>query len=344
MKYYSITNNEGEKIAANLIQECNNCLTTCNTPGKVIEKCPKYGTLRRQGIINNKKSSTFLCCDETKTTKLFRNKLEGLSYAYNDLQIPKEKYDTDAKINEQLRVNRLVHNLTSINAHNIQEIYDLVPQEILTSNYQTQLDFIQKEIRRDVRKASLMFLRIAKHNIHMKSEFSIYRKLDRSDAEIEFKNHPIQKVLMNVLHTFFVDFTNNNIFVEVDNYYGDVRIDYETIQVAIYHLIENASKYTKPETNILIQFKDYDDEVEVSFMMTSLFVEHDEVEKIFEEGYSGKAARQSKQSGDGIGMWRINQMLNINKGSVKFINGRNKFFSNGVTYGENQIILKFKRA
>ena len=31
-------------------------------------------------------------------------------------QIPKEKYELDAKVNEQLRVNRLVHNLTSINA------------------------------------------------------------------------------------------------------------------------------------------------------------------------------------------------------------------------------------
>lgn len=344
MKHYSITSNLGEEIAVNLAIECNTCFKECISVGKLIPVCPKYGMERRQGKITNNKGTTFLCCDETKTTKLFRNKLEGLSYAYYDLQIPKLKYESDTKISEQLKVNRLVHNLTSINAHNIQEIYDLVPQEILTSNYDTQLEFIQKEIKRDSKKAALMFLRIAKHNIHMKSEFSIYRKLDRSDSDLEFRNHPIQKVLMNVLHTFFVDFTNNGIFVEVENYYEKVRIDYETIQVALYHLIENASKYTKPNTNILIQFKEDASHVKVIFTMTSLFIEDDEVEKVFIEGYSGKAAKQSKQNGDGIGMWRIEQMMKLNKGVIELINGKNRLLSEGLTYGENQIILKFVKA
>lgn len=344
MKHFSIVSKGGEPISINLAAECKKCMAECNSPGKLIEKCPKYGDSRRQGLISNNKGTTFLCCDETKTTKLFRDKLAGLSYAYYDLQIPKEKFEDEAKVNEQLRVNRLVHNLTSINAHNIQEIYDLVPQDILSANYQTQLDFIQKEIKKDVRKASLMFLRIAKHNIHMKSEFSIYRKLDRSDAELDLRRHPIQKVLLNVLHTFFVDFTNNGIFVEVGNYYGRVLVDYETIQVALYHLIENASKYTKPDTNILIQFNETDSATTITVTMTSLFVEEDEVEKIFIEGYSGKHAKQLGLHGDGIGMWRISQMMTLNKGSVKFINGTNRFISGGHVYGENQIILSFVKA
>ncbi len=344
MKHYSIISKEGEPVSINLVEECKKCIAECISPGKLIEKCPKYGDKRRFGLIQNNRGTTFLCCNETKTTKLFRDKLEGLSYAYYDLQMPKEKYAEDAKINEQLRVNRLVHNLTSINAHNIQEIYDLVPQEILSANYQTQLDFIQKEIRKDIRKASLMFLRIAKHNIHMKSEFSIYRKLDRSDAELDFRSHPIQKVLMNVLHTFFVDFTNNGIFVEVENYYGKVLIDYETIQVALYHLIENASKYAKPETNILIQFGEKGSNVTITITMTSLFVEEEETEKIFIEGYSGKNAQELGLNGDGIGMWRINQMMLLNKGSIKFNSGTTRIISEGIVYGENQIILNFLKA
>ncbi len=341
MKHYSIINKTGEAIAVNLADECCLCIKNCSSPGKVIEVCPKYGMKRRQGMIENTRGTTFLCCDETKTTKLFRNKLEGLSYAYFDLQIPKTKIELDAKTNEQQRVNRLVHNLTSINAHNIQEIYDLVPQEMLASNYQTQVDFIQTEIKRDIRKAALMFLRIAKHNIHMKSEFSIYRKLDRSDAVIELRSHQIQKVILNVLHSFFVDFTNKRIFVDVESYLGKVNIDYETIQVALYHLIENASKYAKNDTVILIEFQDYALTVDVVFTMTSLFIEEAEIEKIFIEGYSGKAAKQSHLSGDGIGMWRINQMMKLNKGYAKIINGKAKNYFNGLPYGQNEIILNF---
>src|SRR5690606_7546311 len=120
-----------------------------------------------------------------------------------------------------------------INAHNIQEIYDLVPQEILANNWRTQLDFIKKEIEKDSEKAAMMFLRIAKHNVHMKSEFSIYRKIEREDnVELELREYPLRNILLNVLHTFFSDFTRREIYVEVSDFFQKVKVDYETIQVA----------------------------------------------------------------------------------------------------------------
>lgn len=342
MKHFYINSNIGDEVAGNLGVECISCYAACSSPGKVINPCPKYGDQRRQGVIGNNKSITFLCCDETKTTKLFRDKLESLSYAYSDLLLPKEEFVKEAKITEQLKVNRLVHNLTSINAHNIQEIYDLVPQELLASNYQKQIDYIQKEIRKDVRKAALMFLRIAKHNIHMKSEFSIYKKLDREDAVLEFRNHSIQKVILNILHTFFSDFSDLNIYVVVGDYFKKVLIDYESIQVALYHLIENATKYAMPNNEISIQFSENEDMVSVSFKMKSLYIENDEVLKIFDEGYSGKIAKEFNLHGDGIGMWRIAQMMKLNNGNVTLVNGLEKFRVGDKTYADNEIILSFK--
>src|SRR5699024_6844920 len=96
--------------------------------GKVVD-CPLYYTKRRNGKIHNNNGVTFLCCANTKTTKLFKEKLGALAYAYYDLKIPIESINTNIKIKEQRRVNRLVHNLTTINGKTIQEIYDLVPQE-----------------------------------------------------------------------------------------------------------------------------------------------------------------------------------------------------------------------
>src|SRR5688500_10957181 len=144
--------------------ECQVCYTTCNTPGNMVQKCPKYGDTRRQGKVKNNISSTFLCCNKTKTTKLFKEKLQALSYAFKDLIIPKKEIEEGIRKVEQQKVNRLVHNLTSINAHNIQGIYDLVPQEILASNWKNQLEYIEKEIKKSTKKAAMMFLRMAKHN------------------------------------------------------------------------------------------------------------------------------------------------------------------------------------
>ncbi len=341
-KHYSIISSSGETIAINLTTECKTCYSKCNSAGQLINECPKYGGQRRQGKLTNSRGTIFLC-DQTKTTKLFRDKLEGLSYAYHDLVIPKVKIETETKLVEQQRVNRLVHNLTSINAHNIQELYDLVPQDILSTNYQKQLDYIQKEIKRDPKKAALMFIRIAKHNIHMKSEFSIYKKLDRNDAVLDFSGHPIKKVILNILHTFFVDFTNNDIYVHVAEYNGRVRIDYESIQVALYHLIENASKYTMPNSNINITFTENGKDVNVSFKMKSLHIDSDEKEKIFIEGYSGKAAFNCNLNGDGIGMWQINQMVKLNNGTVTVNCGQEVMKFNGIPYSDNEIILTLNK-
>jgi hypothetical protein len=343
MKHFSIIANDGEIISDNLADECKQCFVNCNSKGNTINICPKYGGNRKQGKIINNRGTTFLCCNETKTTKLFKDKLEGLSYAYYDLVIPKSKYEIEAKQIEQQRVNRLIHNLTSLNAHNIQEIDDFIPQELLTTNYQKLLVYIQAEIKKDSKNAALMFLRIAKHNIHMKTEFSIYKKLDRLDATFEFSLNPIRKVILNVLHTFFADFTNKNIYVYVSEFNGRVKIDYESIQVALYHLIENASKYTMTDTRIEIDFVDKNQEVDVTFKMKSLYIDNEEIEKIFIEGYSGKVAKECKLNGDGIGMWQINRMMKLNNGAVKFNNGQEIEVVKDKKFAENIITLTFKK-
>lgn len=336
MNHFKITDKLESSISDNLQTDCLNCYNSCDTKGALIDNCPIYKNKRRQGKISNLKGVTFLCCEKTKTTKLFKEKLEALSYAYYDLVIPREQIISEVKKAEQKKVNRLVHNLTSINAHNIQEIYNLIPQELLSSNWRNQIEHIQKELVNDKHKASMMFLRIAKHNIHMKSEFSIYRKLDRDDkADLVFTAYPFRVVLLNVLHTFFGDFTSKNIYVQVSDYYGKIYIDYETIQVALYHLLENSAKYSKPDTNILIEFKESDKTVVMSIEMTSLHIPENERERILLEGVSGLTAKKIGKQGDGIGMWRIKQMIDLNDGKFEINCGDEIENFRGIPFSKN---------
>jgi signal transduction histidine kinase len=342
MKIFSIRDEFNNVISENLNEKCIDCFNSCNTNGLTIE-CKLNNEKKRQGKIVTKKGTTFLC-DFTKTTKLFRDKLEGLSYAFQDLILPKKQIEDDLRKIEQQKVNRLVHNLTSINAHNIQEIYDLVPQDILSSNWKTQSEYIKKEISRHPDKAAMMFLRIAKHNIHMKSEFSIYRKLDRTDkVSLDIKKWSIRNVLLNVLHTFFADFTNNGVYVQVVDLFLKIPFDYETIQVAFYHLIENASKYTKPNSTINIRFSESPTDLILSMEMISLYIDPSERRKIFSEGFSGKLAKSKGLSGDGIGMWRIKQMMELNGGEIDLICGDKIQHYNKTEYAENIFDLKFKK-
>jgi hypothetical protein len=344
MNHFKISDKKENVISQNLESDCLNCYSNCDSSGKLFINCPIYNKNRRQGKIKNNKGTTFLCCGTTKTTKLFKGKLEALSYAYYDLIIPREQIISEIKQSEQKKVNRLVHNLTSINAHNIQEIYDLIPQEVLASNWRTQVEFIEKELVSKSSKASMMFLRIAKHNIHMKSEFSIYRKLDRNDnADLEFKDYPFKIVLLNVLHTFFGDFTSKNIYVKVSEYYMKVFIDYETIQVALYHLIENSSKYAKTDSTIVIDFKTEGKQSVMTIDMISLYVPINEREKIFLEGVSGTTAGKLGKSGDGIGLWRIKQMIELNKGQFAINFGDEIENYRGIDFARNIFIIKLQK-
>ena len=343
MKHFSILSSNNDNVSSNLTSKCEKCFLECKSIGKLVEACPEYNDKRRFGKVINNNGTTFLCCDQTKTTKLFREKLEGLSYAYHDLKLPKDELINSVKTTAQKRVNRLVHNLTSINAHNIQEIYDLVPQSILTSDVNKQLDKIKKEIVANPQNAALMFLRIAKHNIHMKSEFSIYKKLERAEPTLDKRKHSIHKVLMNVLHTFFVDFSDKDVYVEVGECRSNIVCDYEVVQVAFYHIIENSAKYVQPKSKIEIEFKDSEKFVEVSIKMHSLYIQEDEMGKIFDEGYSGVEAKRSQKAGEGIGLWRVKQMLELNCSTIEIKAGKDFEKIMGFRFSNNEIIIKLMK-
>jgi len=237
----------------------------------------------------------------------------------------------------------LVHNLTTINGKTIQEVYDLVPQEVLTSDFNSQISKITKIIDENPRETALMFLRLAKHNIHMKSEFSIYKKLDRVNPTLEKRKHPIHKVLMNVLHSFFVDFSDKDVYVNVGECRSSVNCDYETLQVALYHLIENASKYVKPNSTVEIFFSEKDNNLDIHFKMSSLYIEECEYSELFVEGFSGKEAKKTFKDGDGIGMWRIKQMLILNDFDIEVKPGKEVEILNGFRFSNNEFIFKLKK-
>ena len=57
---------------------------------------------------------------------------------------------------------RLIHNLTSLNAHNIQEIYSLIPQEEISGRTRGHIDFVKEKILAYPKEAAQVFLRLAK--------------------------------------------------------------------------------------------------------------------------------------------------------------------------------------
>lgn len=335
---YHIVSETGVIVFSNLNSSCLSCSSDCTVLSQSIDKCVLSCAKKRYGKTNKGKATIFICSDDSvhvASSRRFKEKLE----LYADLldEISAIKVTTVDAINKNVK--RLLHNLTSLNAHNIQELYALVPQNILAENLRSQISIINDFVSKDPKETALAFLRLTKINASMKNEFSVFRKLYESSPTLQHKYHKIHKVCLNVLYIFFQDFTDNKVHVNVDPTEANVYIDYESFCVALYHLFDNATKYVQPDSRLSVSFNKTKDNYIISLDMMSFKIFDYEIDQLTTEGYFGKYAKMTDKAGDGIGMSLVLKLLELNNASIKIrhnIRPAKSFALNGVEYDNNQ--------
>lgn len=342
---YLLKDQRGKILCGNLDTRCDACYESRGEGLSKVIKCPSDARRRRISHRAAQAGEVFLCSGKEKHLKSKR--MFGTTlFLYADMlqNISAIRDDVAMDINRQSK--RIIHNLVSLNAHNIQEVFALVPQDILTGTYGDQMRLAKKYIEDHPAKAAKLFMRIAKHNSAMKVEFSVFEKLVKTSPEMKFEAHMIHKVLLNVLYTFFPDFTESRVFVKLSNCTHQLRIDYESFYVAFYHILDNTSKYIQPDSQLDITF-DLDAEwFSIVFDMMSLKVRDEEVDRIFSEGYSGREAQSLAKAGDGIGLFIVKHVLSLNDSHVIFKNnvrGGAAVRLNNSEYEHNQIVVKVPR-
>lgn len=340
MIYRYIVDDNNDVISSTLLDgKCLQCIQKYANKGYANIQCDIDAKNKRLGIIKNSNGCLYACGDDCKTTKLFKSDIESIASTIKILKKIKEEVrnefvDKVAK-DQQQRVDRVIHNLKSINGHCIQELYNLVPQELLTRNVQESLPTIESIIKSQSKKAALMFTRLARLNMSTKAEFSVYEKLLKNEAKLRPRYINPRDLVMIVLYMFFGDFSDKNVYVDVGTYYEKAKFDFESVQVAVYHLVENSVKYVKPGTTINISFFNEPQYHIIIFKMDSLHVYENERQKIFEEGYSGENAVASELSGKGIGMFRIKRLLDLNNISFSCQFGDDLHKHNNLDYSTN---------
>ena len=122
---------------------------------------------------------------------------------------------------------------------------------------------------------------------------------------------------MNILYLFFPDFTDKHVLVGVSCPENTIAyFDYESIHVALYHLVENSVKYVKPYTGLSIEIFRDNDKVTLEFDMNSLAIYEHEIDSIFDDGYSGDLSKKTGKAGSGIGLSRVKDILAINNSKI----------------------------
>lgn len=305
-----IKDSQGFVVHTTLPAQCVGCATRASEM-EVVRNCGVAGK-RRRGRRDSSDGSVFFCTNDpdlVASTRLFKKELDFLEASIGRLA----EYKSDVAKEEAHKSRRLFHNLISLNAHALQELYSVVSQDKLSNSagYRSQKEFLSTFLRGKNVEMAELFLRALKNAAAVKSELSVFQKLYDPSPSLKFARHEIHRVLVNVANYFFQDFADNQIRLSIEPSEARLLLDYESIQVAFYHVLDNATKYAMPSSDIRVSFTDAADFC-VCFEMVSLYVEEHERERIFSDGVSGGQAKRLSRSGQGLGMGLIVDLLKLN--------------------------------
>ena len=321
---------------------CVKCITEhsgSETKGYSSVRCLLNNEKRLVGTRSTKSGTVHLCGTGYGKNTLFSYDLDCFSASLSTLSRLEGDIEKYKKEEYVARIRRVFHNVRSINAHALQEMRALIPEQVLRQHKSRSVEEVESLVLNKPNDTALTLFRISKDLNEIKSEFSIYARLINGDQHIDKRPYNIRDIIMLVIYPFFEDFKKKDVVVNVDFFYGGVPVDFETFQVAVYHIIENASKYIRPHTNAQVSFRKEDGLQIIDIGMKSLHIEIEEIDTIFLEGHSGKEAIRSKLNGDGIGLYRAKRFVELNGGTLSVHPGEEVEEYNGLLYSDNRFTL-----
>lgn len=233
------------------------------------------------------------------------------------------------------RTRRLIHNLKSLTAKIGQEVFYIAQQDLMINSPRDMVKYVAKEILENTDDAAKGLIEILKHHAAQKAEYSAFEKLTGKALVGAPERHDVHRVLMNVFYLFFGDFIKKKVKADVERTRLQALIDYESIHVCIYYVVENATKYARPGSPFNVSIAEDGGFVIIRFNMESIEILPEEVDKIFDEGFSGKRAIESRLHGAGIGLYMARAMAQMNGGTLTAVPGR----GTGAGYARNTFIL-----
>ena len=335
---YHIRDKNNNTIINNIELSCNDCLKGDNSN----LRCGNKKLIH----LNSKDYNGFICIPKKLNNK--QRKLMGEIFLITmpfieNLVVQNEKFILNEYKNNS---ENILHNIRSLNGKNIQEIFSFISEDNLTNDYEIQYNNIKNQLHNNYDGAIKLILRVLKNERALKRELSVYDLLNDNYKIIKPIKHNLKKVILLTYHTFALELKNKKITLAIEDKNNIfANIDYDTFSVAIYNIIENATKYIMNKSSLCIKIEQINDIINITFDMTSLKIEDDEIQNLFIEGYKGKLAKRFNYPGRGHGMYLIRKFLEFNNGIIKvdIDNGNTIIDKENKIYGKNKFILSLNQ-
>jgi K+-sensing histidine kinase KdpD len=341
--YYYALNSNGDYIFDNFPEELKKLVFDYKSSQEVFDVViDNEKKSARLGKKNNDYGTIYTLTTESKYInryKLFSELINMSSIALK----PLSKFQNNIIETHNARTEEFIHNLTSLNSYNIQDLFTLIPQTVLAENINKQHEIVKAIITEKPNVAVKTLLKLIKNNLAMKVEFSVFERTQLPHSVAQKIDYSIRTIILSILQIFIDDFEKKNIEVSLDAYEKRLNVDYDSLLVSFFYLFDNAVKYCCPKTKFKIIFKEENNSFSILFNMISIKIKTNEVDKLCHRGYRSHLAKSINKEGSGIGMYRILKTLKINDAELEIsprINNYHKII-NDIEYEGNQFKIKF---
>lgn len=233
---------------------------------------------------------------------------------------------------------RILHNVVSLNTINNQEFDSIFsPEELDGLSHKKMIGYMSTVIKNQSSQAARSILKINKNNNEIKYELDVFKYLINPDSELRKSKQNIHRVTKRILDTFFIDFLDKNINIELKTNNDELiehELNFDCLRYAIYNIFDNALKYCKPDSDIYVDISKTDQKISIEFNMISLYISPSEIDRIFIEGYSGESAKIQNLNGDGIGLYMTKRVLERISAKI-FLKQREQHTYNNTIYQRN---------
>ena len=238
-----------------------------------------------------------------------------------------------------------LHNIVKIHGNQKSIVERCVSEAEGKENYNEFVTAVKENIQREPGIFAEDLCALSKEVRLIDYHIGGYKLLHDASARVSVtNNHNLKKFLLGLLHLFFDSFKKNNVLVslhEVDENFF-CAFEYETFNIAMHSFIENAVKYAKPYSKIVVHTKAGGREL--SFVMESIRIEKDEIRKIYERGAYGSNVPEFLR-GNGIGMYLLKQSLDRSNISIDIAPdySQNSTGADNIQYIKNTFMFTFPK-
>ncbi len=145
--------------------------------------------------------------------------------------------------------------------------------------------------------------------------------LDYNKAFLDISVFDINNVIKTTAASFEGVCTKKKITLELiftdENSY--VEADFSKIQQVLYNLIDNAIKFSNPESSILVSTEDKGSKTFVSVKDFGIGIPKDSVKKIWERFYKTDISRGKDKKGTGLGLSIVKEIISAHKENINVI-------------------------